>query len=303
MLVSMLGSLVFGAGATPADTADPPDNPYQGIVGRNLFDLRTPPPAPDPESLKPPPPKFSLTCIATISGNKLAMLKTTPPPAKPGEAAKEQSYMLKEGQREGEVEVLHIDEVAGTVKVKYANTVEMTLDFTNNAAKVVAFAPVPGAPPGVPPGVPPAVSFPPIPGAGAANPALKQPFAPAIPRPIRSPRLGLMPAASASGLVGVAEQTGQPAQSAAAPITRDQQEVVMELLRDQHRNNPEFPPLPPTSLTPMIEAANQEAAAAASQANAAHTTTTTTGPPRFPPTSSNPQFGGPPPPPSPGQPF
>jgi len=209
--------------------------------------------------------------------------------------------MLREGQREGEVEVLHIDEVAGIVKVKYANNVELTLDFTNNAAKVVAAAPVPGAPPGGPPGVPPAGSFPPIP--GAANPALKQPFVPAIPRPIRSPRFGLTPAASGSGLVTVADQTGQPAQLAAAPVTRDQQEVIMEALRDQHKNNPEFPPLPPTSLTPMIDAANQEAAGAASQANAANTTATTPGPPRFPPTSGNSQFGGPPVPPSPGRPF
>jgi hypothetical protein len=57
------------------------DNPYQGIVDRNVFSLRSPPPPPPPPSNDPPPPKLILTGITTIlGGTPRALLKGTPPP-------------------------------------------------------------------------------------------------------------------------------------------------------------------------------------------------------------------------------
>src|ERR1041385_247409 len=106
----MADCLVLCAGAH-AVTSDQPANPYQSIVDRNVFALKPPPPPPDPEASKPPPVKITLTGITTILGNKRALMKTPPPPGKPGEPAKqEMSYILTVGQREGDIEVLDIDE-------------------------------------------------------------------------------------------------------------------------------------------------------------------------------------------------
>jgi hypothetical protein len=171
VLICTVAGVAFCLAAS-AVTSDPPGSPYQGIVDRNVFGLKPPPPPPDPEATKPPPPKMFLTGITTILGNKRALMKMTPP-AKPGEPAKEQSFTLGEGQREGDLEVLHIDEVAGTVKVSVYGTVA-TLDFDNNGVKAAA-APAPGPGP-APPG------FVPKPGApGSFNPAF--PTA----RPLRLP--------------------------------------------------------------------------------------------------------------------
>ena len=126
-----------------AVAVDATGSPYQGIVDRNVFGLKPPPPPPDPEANKPPPPKIFLTGITTILGNKRALLKATPP-AKPGEPAKEQFYTLGEGQREGEIEVLEIDEKAGTVKVNDYGTIA-TLDFDKDGVKVAGGV-APGAP-------------------------------------------------------------------------------------------------------------------------------------------------------------
>jgi len=248
MQAGLLGAVLFGAGAIAADTADTadhPENPYQGIVDRNVFALKPPPPPPDPDSIKPPTPEFFLTGITTIFGPKRALFRTSPKPARgappPGkDKEKEESYMLAEGQREGEVEVVSIDEVAGMVKVSYGGTI-LTIDFTNNAAKSVAVAPPPGGVPGAP-GLPrPGIA---IPAPNKANPGFRQPGAPA--RPLRSPLgQGGVPAPMGAGM-GVAQTgTGQTAEQAVPLMTRDQQEVLMEAMRGQ----PGLPPMPPTSFT------------------------------------------------------
>src|SRR6516162_8606332 len=94
------------------------DTPYQAIVDRNVFSLKPPPPPPvnNPDANKPPPPPITLTGITTILGSKRAFMSVNMP-AKPPEPAKVQSFMLSEGQRDGDIEVLEIDEKAGMVKV------------------------------------------------------------------------------------------------------------------------------------------------------------------------------------------
>src|SRR4051812_44337384 len=93
------------------------DNPYQAIVDRNVFALKPAPVAAkvDPEANKPPPPPITLTGITTILGSKRVFLTVNMPP-KPPEQGKVQSFMLSEGQRDGEIEVLEIDEKNGIVK-------------------------------------------------------------------------------------------------------------------------------------------------------------------------------------------
>src|ERR1043166_10041298 len=103
-------ALLFAASAL----ANSNDNPYQSIVDRNIFGLHPPPPPPVNEPPRPPIPPINLTGITTILGKKLAFMSIQLPP-KPGEAAKPggngpTSYMLGEGEREGDIEVVSIDE-------------------------------------------------------------------------------------------------------------------------------------------------------------------------------------------------
>ena len=129
--------LCAAAKAIGADSA----NPYQGIVDRNVFGLKPPPAPPRPEDNKPPPPKITLTGITTILGNKRALMNVAMP-AKPPEPARQKSFILAEGQRDGEIEVLEIDEKTGTIKVDDFGTV-MTLNIDKDGPKLPAGAPAP----------------------------------------------------------------------------------------------------------------------------------------------------------------
>lgn len=172
----LVGALVACMAAPGADTAGVSGNPYEGIATRNVFHLNPPPLPPDPEASKPPPPKIFLTGITTLGGRR-ALLKTTPS-AKPGEPPKEKSYLLSEGERQDDLEVLVIDEKAGAVRVKCAGT-EATVTFKDNAVATAA-APASAAPPAAAP-----------PGVQGANPALPggNPGAPGQPHPGLNPAL------------------------------------------------------------------------------------------------------------------
>jgi len=106
---------------TTALVADTSGNPYLGIAGRNVFRLNPPQP---PHTNLPPAllPKVKAVGITTILGDKLALLKVYLP-AMPPEPAKEVTCILTVGQREGPVEVLEIDEKAGSAKVNNSGTV------------------------------------------------------------------------------------------------------------------------------------------------------------------------------------
>ena len=78
-----------------------------------MFGLKPPPPPPTPEANKPPPPKITLQGITTFVGIKRVLFKVQMPP-KPGDPPKgEQSFILAEGQRDGDIEVLEIDDKPG----------------------------------------------------------------------------------------------------------------------------------------------------------------------------------------------
>jgi hypothetical protein len=198
MLVCLAGSLVLCTTAT-ARVAAAAGNPYQGIVERNVFGLKAPPPPPDPEANKAPLPKITLTGIVTLGGAKRALLKVPPGPPKPGEPAKtEQGFILSVGERQGEIEVLEIDEKAGSVKVNYAGTVT-NLTFDKDGVKTAS---APGAvpPPGMPPPMKAVMAVPgPMGGAGMAPTPFPM-------RSVRTPGMGgsVSPqAAGGAGLPGV----------------------------------------------------------------------------------------------------
>jgi hypothetical protein len=168
-------------------------SPYQAVVERNVFGLKSLPPPPGPNDNKPPPPKIYLQGITTILGNKRALLKTAMSP-KPGEQSKgEQSFVLAEGQREGEIEVLEIDDKAGTVKVKNFGTI-VDLDFDKDGIKT-ASSPIPGVPgkPGGPGQAPPPGPF--VPGGGP------NPIPTARPMRLPTPTAGMAAPAGYGGTI------------------------------------------------------------------------------------------------------
>jgi hypothetical protein len=277
MLIGTLAALTLCV-ATNAATSDSSVSPYQGVVERNVFGLKPPPPPPDPEATKPPPPKIFLQGITTFGGIKRALLKAQMP-AKPGEPPKpdQSSFILAEGQRDGDIEVLEIDAKEGTVKVNDFGTIT-TLDFEHNGIKTPTAAPGPGAAP--------------QPGGGLALPGAK-PFGPAggggqpIPtiRPMRLPLPGGAAASPASGgatpvyasgtpasgggtpslalggtsapLYGSTPAQAQPQPQAAVPptsqLSAEEQFLIIEANREQQKQlgqDKKLPPLPPTPLTP-----------------------------------------------------
>ncbi len=196
-LVTSLGfCAALRADAVTTGSPESQETPYQGIVERNVFSLRPPPAPPDPEATKPPPPKITLTGIITI-GRKQALMKTPPLPVKPGEQSKgEQSYILTEGARQGDIEVLEIDEKAGSVKVNNSGTV-VTLTFEKDGPKLPASSgPVP--PPGVP--LPTGVIPPPMaaPQQGGSVPSFPMPS-----RTLRAPTSASLSLPTTAGTPGV----------------------------------------------------------------------------------------------------
>lgn len=118
--------LSLNAGLVVADTSG---HPYRGIAARNVFGLAPPPllgSVPLPLSL----PRITLVGITTILQEKRALLKVQFP-ARPPEPGKEVSCILSVGQREGPIEVLAIDEGAGSVRVNNSGT-EMLLSFAGS---------------------------------------------------------------------------------------------------------------------------------------------------------------------------
>ncbi len=268
MMVCMMGGLVFCSAAN-AVTSDSSGNPYQSIIDRNVFSLKPPPPPPDPTEVnKPQVLKITLTGITTILGNKRVLMKTAPPAGKPGEAPKsEQSYILTEGQRDGDIEVLEIDDKAWSVKVNNAGSVQ-TLTFEKDGAKLPS-TPAPAAPPanGAPqiPGLPGARLLPQPPGAAGA---------PTFQLPTRIPRLptpGSQASDAGLGSAGSSPSYGAPgflpgntstsafqsssagSSQAATPTTQyslEEQAIMIEANRQ--RGGPGAALLPPTILTPKL---------------------------------------------------
>ena len=125
-------------------------NPYALIASRNVFGLLPPPPPVDPASNEPPPeppPKITPNGIMNIFGKLQVLFKVaTKPPA--GQPQKDASYVMTEGERQDEIEVIKIDEAAGVVTFNnHGKTEEIALIAASNTGS-------PANKPGMPPGVP-----------------------------------------------------------------------------------------------------------------------------------------------------
>jgi hypothetical protein len=215
-----------------------PNNPYEPIVGRNVFALRPPTPLTNTTATAVVPPAgIELQGLTTILGHPQVLLKIKLPP-KPPEPARDQSFVLDIGQREGEVEVLSIDMAAGTVQLRNQGK-ELALNM-KDAAKPAAGAAIPGAipPPLRAPGmIPSPTPVSTTPGGGA--PVTTMGSLP--PRPSRSTLPG------ATGVTGAG--LNRPGQNQPVrELTAEEGAALLEIQRARPENK--GLPFPPSRVNP-----------------------------------------------------
>jgi hypothetical protein len=208
-----------------------PDNPYALVVTRNVFGLNPTVPVVATTTPTDPPPKITPNGILSIFGHTQVLFKAAV--AKPGQAAKDESYNLSEGQSEDDIEVIRIDEKNGIVTFNnHGTTQELPL---------IAGAASGGEP------------------AAAAGP---------VNMPGRVPTLGAIGSIGSAGGVANGGNNSRGANNnltlpslptrvntanQQAAMSPEEQivalEVNRELTKDQVMRG-EMPPLPPTEITP-----------------------------------------------------
>ena len=147
---------------------DAKENPFQRIVDRNLFALKPPvtqTEAPPPAPLVPPA-KVTLTGITSLFGPSSKRALFVIVEQEPGKVPVSKSPILREGERDGMVEVLSIDVEKSIVRIRNGGT------ETNITFELAKDKPATGAvpPPGFVP--PPAAQFNPAQHNAAAGPVL-----------------------------------------------------------------------------------------------------------------------------------
>ena len=130
--ICLAGGLALSAIARAGSVS--PNNPYAPIVARNVFSLNPPQPV---DKNTEPPPKITANGIMTIFGSRQALFKVAGI-ARPGQPAKDTSYILSEGQRQDDIEVTRIDEKAGMITFNTHGTVQQVPLTTAPALTVPA---------------------------------------------------------------------------------------------------------------------------------------------------------------------
>jgi len=109
IIICLLGAVAWGA-AVRADDAPQGGDPYALVVARNIFGLNPPPPPGSIPTDANPPPKITPNGIMTIFGEIQVLFKVAGAPKPGGPPPADTSYILSEGQRQDEIEVVKIDE-------------------------------------------------------------------------------------------------------------------------------------------------------------------------------------------------
>jgi hypothetical protein len=124
MAALALGVLIF-TGAARATGSGAESNPYSVIFQHSIFGLVPPPPHAEANAAATPPPDITLNGIMTVFGLRYALFKLP--------ADKGKSYLLGEGQSDGEIELLSVDDRAGAIKIKNHGIVQ-TVALTKTPA-------------------------------------------------------------------------------------------------------------------------------------------------------------------------
>jgi hypothetical protein len=143
--VCLAGGLALNAGLR-AESIASPENPYAPIVVRNVFDLNPPQKVdPPPVAEAAPPPKITPTGIMDIFGHLQVFFKVSDP-GKPGQAPKDNSYILSEGQGQDDIEVVKINEKDALVTFNNHGTVQELPLSSQSASPAPAAAGNPNIP-------------------------------------------------------------------------------------------------------------------------------------------------------------
>ena len=226
------------AAVFPAAAGTAAGQPYATIVSRNIFGL-LPIPVVDPATLQPPadpPPKITPNGIMSIFGRLQVLFKVAVKPP-PGQPAKDASYVMGEGERQDEIEVMKIDEKAGVVTFDNHGTVQ-------ELPLVAVSASGPGGP-GISPGGPGGrTPFNPNRGAGGGFGSVPMPGGGANPGAGGASPAGSAPMSGGVNSVGIY----QPPETQLSP---EAQVIMMEAQRAkwQEEGNPAAALFPPTPLT------------------------------------------------------
>ena len=246
LLAGGLGAQDLAMSDKPAASDKPaePQTPYVGIVSRNMFGL-VPIPVVDPATLNQPPadppPKITPNGIMTIFGKLQVLFKVaTKPP--PGQPQKDDAYVMTEGERQDEIEVVKIDGKAGVVTFNNHGTVqELSLVPATNAGG-------PGGPAGGPRMPPPGMRSPAFGGGGGAGnsvlPAIGNNNA--VGPGGRKVQMG-----GNQGSAGLGSGANSQSQET---LTSAQRYIIMEAQRAQllETHSPAAPIFPPTPLTHQL---------------------------------------------------
>jgi hypothetical protein len=235
------GGLVLNT-SLHADDAVLPGNPYAVVVARNIFGLNPPPPV-DPNAAKAPEPPVKVipNGIMSIFGQLQVLFKV---PAKPG--GKDASYILTEGQSQDEIEVVKINEKAGTVTFNNHGIVQELPLVVTPPSSTPASTPTSGNPAITAPGMAPGGG----PGRGAGNNPFTSRFGNRGGRNGNNPSGGNNSdgASDGAGLRSVPSRGGTSGQQ--TPMTGEEAMIMTAAnkLKAFQENSPAAPIFPPTPL-------------------------------------------------------
>ena len=139
--------IIAGAQAQAAAALD---QPYAGIVSRNMFGLlpiSTNNPVVEPTI--DPPPKITPNGTMTLFGKLEALFKVASK-GQPGQPAKDDSYVLGEGERQDDIEVVKINQADGIVMFNNHGTIQelpLLAAVSTSAPAAGGSAPAPGVAP------------------------------------------------------------------------------------------------------------------------------------------------------------
>jgi len=148
----LAGGLALNAGLRAADPASANNsllgNPYATIAARNIFALNPPAPPAPPDDPEKNLPKITLTGIQSFFGQSKVLFKVAAGAAPRGrQPAKEEFYILSQGQREDDMEVIKIDEKNSLVTFdNHGTTQELPLASAAESGAFASSSPGPGNP-------------------------------------------------------------------------------------------------------------------------------------------------------------
>jgi hypothetical protein len=204
------------------------DNPYSAIANRNAFALKPPVVVTNaPTTPEVAPAGIELQGITTILGKPQVFLKIKQPP-RPPKPAEDLSVVLEAGDREGDVQVISIDAAAGIVRLENRGA-QLALNMKDNAATPTA-APL---------------AAPPVPGLALPRPAGVIPTAKASSGGVSTTTIGNTPTVPTRAM-----RSNQPMTPAEDRVFRETQVALIEVERELHKDNPKYPPPPPTPAMP-----------------------------------------------------